>query len=211
MSVLDKLRTKTNPVARRRRVSAIRSWITYSPSRARAVILTIEVVLAVAVIGGVLRATIWVQDSKFQADQVTYEQSLTTPTDGSVVVPQPLVPDPAATTSATNVMPPKADPTAEATAVRFVNLWLAGRTAKSQAAWINQLRPVVAPGQLAIYNTVGRSRIPNTKVKNVTSTLLIDGKAYSTINLTNGVTVLATLTGSSQNWAVAEFTDVQAD
>ncbi len=207
MSVLDKLRKKTNPVARRRRVSAIRSWVTWSPARARAVILTVEAVLAVAVIGGLLQAALWVQNSRYEAEKAQYEQSLVTTPDPGIVVAQPLVP---AAGSTTPPAPPRADPTAEALARKWVQTWLGGPSAASQKVWVERLRPMLLPSLFPSYAAASRSLIPKATITSATS-VMKGGKAYATVTLSNGVVTLVVMEGAPGRWLVDEFTDIPAD
>lgn len=189
--------------------SRVRAWVTYSPQRLRGTVVAVLAVLTVAGFAVAVRAVVFYQDTTYRQAQATYEQAVKDANEANAT-PTPAV-TPTTTPTEAGGLPPAPDPTAEATAVRFVNLWLAGRTAKSQAAWMDTLTPVVAPDELAKYRTVTRSLIPAAKVKKVASTYLIDGKAYTTIHLTGGTLVLVTLTGSPENWAVAGFTDVQED
>lgn len=207
MSVLDRLRKEASPVARRRRVSAARSWVTYSPKRAKTVGLVVALVLAVGIFGGVAKTSMFVQQVTYDAQMGKYKQSLVAPTDSGTLTLQPLVPNPEATTPPA---PPTADATAEALARKWVQTWLGGPSAASQAVWAQRLRPMLLPSLFPSYAAANRSLIPKATITSVTS-VMKGNKAYATVTLSNGVVTLVVMEGAPGRWLVDEFTDIAAD
>lgn len=206
MKVLEMLRPTQGKVARRRRVSFLRSWVTYSPKRAKTTILVVELVLGAAVIIGLTRTVVWVQDARYQAEVAQYEESLVAPTDSPVMRAEPLVPDaPAVAPSSPTAFPALLDAEAEAAARGFMGAWLAGRDAETSAEWLATLKPFTDPTLFALFADTDRSLIPASTVTKASTSSKPGGRALTSFTLSDGSVIGVGTVRSGSGWVATDI------
>jgi hypothetical protein len=196
--------------AARRRLAAVRAWVTWSPRRAGTIVgvcLTVLVISPLA--AGVTRNV----TAGHRSAASTASAPTPTPSSSAALAPPAQIPAGAPVVTATPSGPNDEDASVStadqaaacAAALRFASLWLAGAFVPDRDRWANTLTPLVDPSLRPFLLATPASAIPHTSAKSAEARLV--APSYGAVRVTfadhTGMDLQMSATGSK--WRVLQY------
>jgi len=195
----------------RRRLAALRAWVTWTPRRAGAIAGVCVAVLVVSpLVAGVTRSVVEGGSSAGTADPETPAPTAPAATPPSLPAagdqPAPVV---TASPSGGNdeevpVTPQQQDAAADV-AHRFAELWLAGALVPDRHRWASTMTELVDPSLLPFLEATPASAIPRTAVDSVVPRLVAPTYGAVRVTFADGTGMDLEMSATGSAWRVAQY------